>query len=126
MSAYPYIASEGDFGSGQLIHRAAELNGDTYETACGKSFGPDLDAAPGWGVGGPVADSESGEPWTVPTCASCRGAAREHFPYKAQVLDECAAWIESLASPTLANDPFIRAADWAAKLIREYASQRSD
>lgn len=43
--------------------------------------------------------------------------------FAADDFERCATWIESLASPTLANDPFIRAADWAARLVREYASR---
>lgn len=37
-------------------------------------------------------------------------------------LEACALWLESLASPALAGDPFILATDWAAKLVRQYAA----
>src|SRR3954465_12955987 len=37
-------------------------------------------------------------------------------------LRDVAEWLESMASPTLSGDPFIRAADWAARLVREFAA----
>lgn len=41
-----------------------------------------------------------------------------------EALERCASWVESLASATLSNDPHIRAADWAAKLVRQFAAER--
>lgn len=43
-----------------------------------------------------------------------------------EALERCAAWIESLASATLSNDPHIRAADWAAQLVRQFAAERPE
>lgn len=44
-----------------------------------------------------------------------------HDACAAYALQQCAAWLETLSSPTLTNDPHIRAVDWVANLVRGYA-----
>lgn len=43
---------------------------------------------------------------------------------RGRALRDCAAWMETLSSPTLHGDPFIRAVDWAAGLVRDCAQDR--
>lgn len=78
-SWFPYIASEGDFGPGQISHRARNVKGSDYRyvTGCGIEFGgpgnlhPDWDT---WGVGGPF----GGDEWPEITCPRCPQPVRPH------------------------------------------------
>jgi hypothetical protein len=97
-SWFPYIASEGDFGPGQVSHRVRNVTGSDYryETGCGTEFGGPGDLHPDWNtwsVSGPF----DGDEWPEITCPRCPQPIRPHADAQA-ALARVTALADALAT----------------------------